>query len=752
MELIAILDFVFAIFIVFALVFQIVDNDKSKSMKKIKTILIFSLIWLLSESFCYTFDVPEKNFWINPSLLYVINLLPYVISSVVLISFISYCETYLGEKTKLNKFVFKIPLLILFINLIYVVIYYFDGQLVSYENGYYKTTGLAPYSVLAVYFFLICYPMIITLIKRKEVGRESILLLTCSVLPSVVSIFVIVLYGYDVTILLGAVSVSFIVILMQNESKHSRLNESLIFSEYFLNTYDSAYYIDFRNSTCKIYKRSDDHEKNYPIIGSYFDMLYKYINYDVHPDDREEMLSCCQPETLKNALKVCPEFIHVFRDISQGVVKTYRFQAIRGLDEDHAAFGFVDISDEMDKQNERFKFSEDSRKLIDNIAASYNVAYCVNMSEDSFRLLRMDDIIIGKDEDFATFSDVVEFLITRILLPSERDRMRHELNYETIRNKLSLTKSYNVEYRILLNGLAEWHEMKITSIDDNNIVIGFASKDLELIKRHLEEKLYDEFYTLFIVDIDTEMIKNIKNDSKYYAGMSGESMPYTEGILDFAKHLDGEAKDFFVQLSDLDYVKKELAVDNKRTYSYKSKFKEKESWIDVTNYVILRHDDGTPALFTLGFSEEDNLANIRQEMSSQLTEDMQMIGGLASEYHTLYYMNIDENIFKIYSLDGQRYPELKQFFNNADSNPVSMLRDFGFSDLIHPDDRKLFADISVESVRVALAHRKKYTVRFRRKYFGEYLWCEMDIVKYEGVDEQANALVVGFAIRDGYTA
>ena len=158
-------------------------------------------------------------------------------------------------------------------------------------------------------------------------------------------------------------------------------------------------------------------------------------------------------------------------------------------------------------------------------------------------------------------------------------------------------------------------------------------------------------------------------------------------------------------------------------------------------------ENGELTAAILAFRMSDEELRTALEVQEKLREDAQMIGGLASGYHTLYYVNLDEQTIRIYSLDGERYPELRPIA--ADSrDPVGVLRSFGTSDLVHPDDRKLFAPLTADTVRELLAHTKKYTVRFRRNYSGVYRWLEMDIVKYEDADERANAVAVGFADRD----
>ena len=135
------------------------------------------------------------------------------------------------------------------------------------------------------------------------------------------------------------------------------------------------------------------------------------------------------------------------------------------------------------------------------------------------------------------------------------------------------------------------------------------------------------------------------------------------------------------------------------------------------------------------------------EMRLHMREDMQMIGGLAEEYYALYYYNMKEKIFSIYSLDRERFPQAAEIVELG-GEPIEILRRFGTSELVHPDDRSLFADINDNYLKEKLVNNKKHSVPFRRIMNGEYRWTEMDIIKYEDYDEPANAVAIGFAERD----
>ena len=170
--------------------------------------------------------------------------------------------------------------------------------------------------------------------------------------------------------------------LRQIAEMQDQLEKSLAFTNYFLGTYVSAYYIGLDDESCKIYKRTDELEKNYPNITSYLVSINEYIKQDVHPDDRKELEKIIRPKNLKAVLQENPELVHVFRDISGGVEKIYRLQIIRGADNAHAALGFKDITEEVAEENRRQR----------ELAEALESAKTANESKSSFLFNMSHDI------------------------------------------------------------------------------------------------------------------------------------------------------------------------------------------------------------------------------------------------------------------------------------------------------------------------------------------------------------------------
>jgi len=405
---------------------------------------------------------------------------------------------------------------------------------------------------------------------------------------------------------------------------------------------------------------------------------------------------------------------------------------------------FLDISSEMELHR---KTDIENKKLIEKLLKTYNLAYTVDLSDASFELLKMDRGVIGEGMYFADFTEAVRFFLEKVAYEQDREMLRQELDFDTIRKRVRAENRYVVEYRAVIGKATVWHEMTVFSLEKEKVAIGFVMKDLEITRKHLEDIRYNEFFALYEIDMDSDLMKIIKYSP--YCGIDSSAMvvPFRETVLKFASGLDEEARESFSQLADFESVKKRFANDNKAHFSFRFNNLGNIGWVYCMIYITLRHSDETPAVFTIGFSRMDSIGVRKQELQRLHREDLKMIGGLASEYSSLFYVNMDEGTYKTYAIDRIKTSKAPQEILKA-QDFFGRVRLYAHSDIIHPDDRKLFDDFHAETVRKKLSGNKKYSVRFRLKAADGYRWEEMDVVKYERVDERANVIAVGFADRD----
>lgn len=187
-----------------------------------------------------------------------------------------------------------------------------------------------------------------------------------------------------------------------------------VISDVFTDSFVSTYYIGLEDFSYEIYKRNEYLKGKYPHTDNFFTTLEKYISNEVHPDDRNRMREVFTPDVIRERLKKSDSFSIMIRDLSGGTQKNYRVLVIRGADENHAAVGFMDITAEINAEQEKMRALEEAGKA--NEASKMKSRFVQNISHDLrtplnaivgySQLLAMPDGYLTEEEK-TEFSDYV---------------------------------------------------------------------------------------------------------------------------------------------------------------------------------------------------------------------------------------------------------------------------------------------------------------------------------------------------------
>lgn len=272
--------------------------------------------------------------------------------------------------------------------------------------------------------------------------------------------------------------------------------------------------------------------------------------------------------------------------------------------------------------------------------------------------------------------------------------------------------------------------------------------DLESVKKRLQEKVYEEYFGLYVTDLDTGLITVLKDSPWYPTGRTGDSAPHTEMLREFASHLDKEPQALFMKLADLDYVKRELASEDKHMFYYKSNLVTGRKWVLVTVYVIRRHDDYTPAEFFMGFSLVDSLGSSEREIQRRLRKNIEILQSMTADYSSIYYVDLVNNEILPFLTDEAARDRMIDVVRDVKvfDEVIRMWIDQSVFEL---DKEMMFRECNRENIISKLSGGKPYTITFRRLKDGAVSFCEMRFVAARiDSDGVIQSVGIGLAYRD----
>ena len=265
--------------------------------------------------------------------------------------------------------------------------------------------------------------------------------------------------------------------------------------------------------------------------------------------------------------------------------------------------------------------------------------------------------------------------------------------------------------------------------------------DIEILEDQIRKKIYEDYFCMFFVDLDTLSAKVIKDSPFFSVGETGKVLPYVESMRKFAASFEGEPQKFFARMSDIGFIQQTLSVEDKQSYSYKSTNMEKGKWISVTCYVLSRHDDGTVATFCLGFSLMDTMGVDRREYQDKLaaaTRNNKFLDAMVQHYATVYVVNMAEDTYTVIKSKSDIHGRY------ADSNFSEAMKKYIEGDVLETDRALMLDETDYDRIRGRIANEATYIVRYRAMINGEVLWHEMSII-FTG---QPDTIILGMKARD----
>lgn len=140
-----------------------------------------------------------------------------------------------------------------------------------------------------------------------------------------------------------------VTLVVHLDEEQKRIEKENLFN-YFIDSYDSAYFVNLAKDTFEILHMEEDLANRFAKNGQGKDSMLAFIEEHIHPDDREMMFKTIDKTFVKTIMEQNNSYSFTVREIFDDEEKTLRCQIIRGADSDHIAVGFMDVTKEVLEQ------------------------------------------------------------------------------------------------------------------------------------------------------------------------------------------------------------------------------------------------------------------------------------------------------------------------------------------------------------------------------------------------------------------
>ena len=345
------------------------------------------------------------------------------------------------------------------------------------------------------------------------------------------------------------------------------------FVDLFADSYISAYYINLIDGAYRVYKSPSNEPQNVlkPTRPNFNDALFDFAKSVPEEKEKEEFIRSASTFSIKSNLRKANEYSYDFRISKQGEIRYLRLRAIKGHDANHAALGFIDITEEHLKEVRESEMRRQNA-IISSLTSDFELVNYVEIRDgednDVVTYSRLSSIfsMFAEIEEEKLLHNRLEYIKDNIVLADDRDDFSAKTKREVIIPELRQGHPYFVTFRAGFFESAAYYQVKFTPDLDaagflKGFVVGIHSIDDQMKKEFLSRvQAEDNLKTINKQKKELEeshALLEAANNSKtaFLFNMSHDIRTPMNAITGFAdlaeKHIDEKEKvlDYLTKIS-----------------------------------------------------------------------------------------------------------------------------------------------------------------------------------------------------------
>ena len=529
--------------------------------------------------------------------------------------------------------------------------------------------------------------------------------------------------------------------------------------------YTSLYYIDLTTDKLTPYSMNEETETTFGSVfrsGITYSEAYRlYVDKLIYGEDKKMMLNAGSVENIKKELRHKKTFLTQYRS-ADNKYSEMKFVKVGG-DEDEptaVALGFAEKDEEIRREQEIAAERQRNTDIIGILASEYTSVYYIDLRTDELNPYTMNE---ETETTFGsvfrsgiTYSEAYRLYVDRLIYDEDKKMMLNAGSVENIKNELRHKKTFLTQYRSADNKYSEMKFVKVGGDEDEPtaVALGFAEKDEE-IRREQEiaaerrrntdiiEVLASEYTSVYYIDLETDELSpytmNEMTENEF-GNIFRSGILYSEAYRMYVDNLIySEDKMMMLKAGSIGNIMKELS----KRKTFLTTYRDSNGAYCEMKFVKVGNEEGIPRAVALGFANKDQELRAKAEEEKILKRNIDIIEILASEYSSVYYidlmtdeldpytMNVEtENKFGLVFRKGIKYTEAFRLYVDS---------------MVHANDKGMMLKAgSVYNIIRELTNKKTFITRYRDN---EGFYSEMKFVKV-GDEVNPEAVALGFANRD----
>lgn len=276
---------------------------------------------------------------------------------------------------------------------------------------------------------------------------------------------------------------------VENKHMKKQIERSIGFFNAYSHVFSSAYYVEFSSGTYSVFNRESFFDKRYN-QDNHWEQFDDYIYNFVHKDDQEKLFNASRIETMQERLKKEVRYSLVIREFAETGMRWLRFEVNRGVDTDHAAVSFMDVSEEKET-----KIKLEQMGIVKALSQDYTEITQVNLKENTSVAFKSRGKMVDDDSRKVHIYDQTwAWIIEKYMLPEDREEFKEKVSAPALRCAMTDSETLIIPFRVVLDGELHYCQVKfvMTGNDNQHLIMGIRNADAEVREEAERRKILQD--------------------------------------------------------------------------------------------------------------------------------------------------------------------------------------------------------------------------------------------------------------------
>ncbi len=264
---------------------------------------------------------------------------------------------------------------------------------------------------------------------------------------------------------------------VENEHMRKQIERSIGFFDAYSHLFVATYYVKLSSGTYSVFKRESFFDERYS-RDNRWEQFDDYIRNFIHKDDQEKLFQASRIETMRERLRKETRYSVVVRELSADSMRWLRFEVNRGVDDDHAAVSFMDVSEE-----EETKIKLEQMYIIKALSRDYTEITQVDLEANTSVAFKSRGEMVDDDRrKVYKYDQTWARIIEKYVYPEDREEFREKVSMEAVKSALKDTDALLIPFRATIDGEVHHYQVKFVTAGGNrrHLILGIRNADAEV--------------------------------------------------------------------------------------------------------------------------------------------------------------------------------------------------------------------------------------------------------------------------------